>query len=69
HENEFFGFFAFSGKFTAFLGPILVGVLAGIYDQRTGLAVVVPMFIVGGLLLLAVNEKEGIRASGRVEAA
>ena len=69
HETEFFGFFAFSGKFTAFLGPALVAMLAGIYDQRTGLAVVVPMFIVGGLLLLAVNEKEGIRASGRVEGA
>jgi UMF1 family MFS transporter len=26
-ENEFFGFFAFSGKLTAFIGPFLLGVL------------------------------------------
>lgn len=68
HENEFFGFFAFSGKFTAFLGPALVGMLTYMYDsQRVGISIVVLLFVVGGLLLLSVDEKEGIEAAGRAE--
>lgn len=70
HENEFFGFFAFSGKFTAFIGPFLVGLLTHIYhSQRIGISVVVLMFIAGGLLLLRVDEKEGIATANRTGAA
>ncbi|NNF03516.1 MAG: MFS transporter [Rhodothermales bacterium] len=66
HENEFYGFFAFSGKFTAFLGPFVLGKLTAIFDSmRAGISVVVVLFIAGGLLLLIVNEEEGVRASGR----
>ena len=35
-ENEFFGFFAFSGKLTAFVGPFLLGVLTPV-DRVTAL--------------------------------
>jgi UMF1 family MFS transporter len=62
-QNEFFGFFAFSGKLTAFLGPALLGEvtrLAG--SQRAGVATVLLFFLVGGGLLLAVDEKRGIEA-------
>ncbi|MBT3448386.1 MAG: MFS transporter [Bacteroidetes Order II. Incertae sedis bacterium] len=66
HENEFFGFFAFSGKFTAFLGPFLLGKLTIMFgNMRAGIAVVLVLFIVGAILLLRVDEKEGIAASGR----
>jgi UMF1 family MFS transporter len=69
HESEFFGFFAFSGKFTAFLGPLLLGELSSLFrSQRAGVAVVVAFFLVGGILLLKVNEKEGMAASGRLRA-
>jgi len=62
HESQFFGFFAFSGKFSAFLGPLLLGVLTKTFDsQRVGMAVVVVFFIVGGLLLALVDEKKGIK--------
>ena len=65
-ENEFFGFFAFSGKFTAFIGPVLLALIMGAFDSmRAGIAVVIVLFVVGGLLLLRVDEKEGIDASGR----
>lgn len=65
-ENEFYGFFAFSGKATAFLGPVLLGQLTLAFDsQRYGVAVVALLFVAGGLLLLRVNEEEGVRASGR----
>ncbi len=66
HENEFYGFFAFSGKFTAFLGPFLLGKMTLLFDSmRAGVAVVVVLFIIGGVLLLRVDEKEGIAAAGR----
>ncbi len=61
-ENQFFGFFAFSGKMTAFMGPLLLGLLTEAFDsQRAGVAVVAVFFIVGGLLLTRVDEAKGIR--------
>ena len=60
HQSEFFGFFAFSGKATAFLGPLLLGVLSEMFGQRAGVSVVVAFFLVGGLVLLSVNEQRGI---------
>ncbi len=32
-QNQFFGFFAFSGKFTAFLGPFLLGLVTEIFNS------------------------------------
>ena len=65
-ENQFYGFFAFSGKLTAFLGPLLLGVLTRAFDsQRAGVSVVVLFFIVGGLLLSRVDEQEGKAAARR----
>ena len=61
HESEFFGFFAFSGKVTAFAGPSLLGVLSDIYSQRVGVFSVLLFFVVGGALLLKVDEHEGLR--------
>jgi len=61
HESEFFGFFALSGKVTAFMGPLLLGVLSDAYSQRVGVASVVLFFVVGGWLLLGVDEQQGLR--------
>ena len=61
-ENEFFGFFAFSGKLTAFIGPLFLGLLtewSG--SQRVGISVVIVLFVVGLVLLLPVDEAEGCR--------
>jgi UMF1 family MFS transporter len=61
-EIEFYGFFAFSGKAMAFAGPLLLGTvtqLAG--SQRAGMATIVGFFIVGGLLLLPLDEAAGLR--------
>jgi UMF1 family MFS transporter len=63
-ENEFYGFFAFSGKATAFMGPLLLGVLTEAFGtQRAGIAIVLLFFVIGGLLLLRVDEAEGMRRS------
>jgi UMF1 family MFS transporter len=65
-EAEFYGFFAFSGKATAFLGPTLYGTLVNATGtHRAGMAVTIVFFIVGALLLLRVDERAGIAASGR----
>lgn len=65
-ESEFFGFFAFSGKLTAFLGPLLLGILTQAFDsQRAGVAIVLVLFGLGLVLLLRVDEREGIELAGR----
>lgn len=56
-ENEFFGFFAFSGKLTAFVGPFLLGVLTEVSgSQRYGVLIVLVLFLAGLLLLQWVEE-------------
>ncbi|MFB3785513.1 MAG: MFS transporter [bacterium] len=61
-ENEFFGFFAFSGKATSFLGPLLFGWMTlWFQSQRAGVLLITLFFIVGGMILWTVNEEEGIR--------
>ena len=65
-KTEFFGFYAFSGKATAFIGPFFLGLLTEMFNsQRAGMSIVVVMFIVGSLLLTRVDEEEGKRLSGR----
>ena len=64
--SQFFGFFAFSGKFTAFLGPLLLGILTELFaSQRAGMTIVIVFFIIGGLLLVFVDEHEGMAAVHR----
>jgi UMF1 family MFS transporter len=66
-ETEFYGFFALSGKLTAFIGPMLFGWLTlATGTQRAGIAAVLVLFLIGGVLLLLVDEREGTLASGRV---
>jgi UMF1 family MFS transporter len=56
-KNEFFGFFAFSGKATNFLGPALFAWLSVQFDsQRVGLSVVVAFFVLGFILLTRVRD-------------
>jgi MFS transporter, UMF1 family len=67
-ENEFYGFYAFSGKATAFAGPFLLGVLTEAFaSQRAGVSVVVAFFIVGGILLTRVDEAAGMRQVARAD--
>ena len=64
-ENQFFGFFAFSGKLTAFMGPILLGFLTEMFhSQRAGVSVIILFFVAGGLILHLVDEEAGLRAAG-----
>ena len=50
--NEFFGFFAFSGKATSFLGPFLLGYLTQAFgSQRFGVAVVIVLLIMQKIIM------------------
>lgn len=65
-ENEFFGFFAFSGKLTAFIGPFLLGVTTEMTgSQRLGVSVVLGLFVLGLVLLAFVDEREGSELRAR----
>ena len=62
---EFFGFFNMMGKFAAILGPLLMAAVSSAYaDQRLSILVIIVLFAVGGVLLFAVDEKEGQRIAG-----
>ena len=57
-ETQMFGFFATSGKITAFLGPVLVAAVTALAGtQRAGMSVVIAFFLLGALLLLPVSER------------
>jgi UMF1 family MFS transporter len=60
-KNEFFGFFAFSGKATAFLGPLLLGILTVAFEsQRVGISIIFFFFLIGFFLLHRVDEEQGM---------
>ncbi|MDT8410522.1 MAG: MFS transporter [Wenzhouxiangellaceae bacterium] len=65
-RNQMFGLFTFSGKATAFVGPLLVGtVTAATQSQRWGMSTILVFFGFGFLLMLSVpamnnrNSKSG----------
>lgn len=63
-QNEFFGFFAFSGKVTSFAGPLLLGVATQWFgDQRAGVASVVLFLALGAVILMRVDEGRGVAAA------
>jgi MFS transporter, UMF1 family len=56
--TEFFGFFSFSGKITAFAAPLAIGaVTAASGSQRLGIAMSLVFLVVGLVLLLRVKAK------------
>jgi UMF1 family MFS transporter len=57
-QNEWFGFYALSGKATAFLGPLLVGWLTyGSGSQRIGMSVIIILILIGFLLMLTLTDE------------
>ena len=56
-QNEFFGFFALTGKATSFLGPLLFGFITLKYSQQIALWVVIVFFAIGLFLFNRINFK------------
>ena len=56
-EAEMFGLYAFTGRATAFLGPILLGwATLAFQSQRAGMATALGLVILGLVLLLPVRD-------------
>lgn len=61
-EGEFFGFYNMLGKFSAVVGPVLLGTVTLVTgNARMGLFALVILFIGGGLILIRVDFDEGER--------
>ncbi len=61
-ENEFYGFFAFSGKATAFLGPLLFTLVVDLTDDmRWSMLMLAGMFLLGMYILSAVDTSHDIQ--------
>ncbi|HHE38313.1 MAG TPA: MFS transporter [Candidatus Cloacimonetes bacterium] len=57
---EFFGFYAFSGKLAAIIGPIIYGEIArNTSSQKIAILSVLFFFITGAIILQTVNEEKG----------
>lgn len=57
-KNEMFGFFALSGKATAFAGPLLVGWITYWSDSlRGGMSIILLFFLIGAFLMWKVPRK------------
>lgn len=55
-RNEFFGFYAFSGKSTSFVGPLLFGWATSYFQtQQAGLLVISLLFLLGYFLLRRID--------------
>jgi len=60
-SGEFFGFFSMSDKFAGIFGPLVFATVGGLTGtSRFGIVSLVIFFIVGGFLLLRVDEKKGL---------
>ena len=58
-QTQMFGLFAFSGKATAFAGPLLVGWVTAVTDsQRWGMSTILVFLVIGFLLMLTIPASE-----------
>ena len=56
--GEAFGLYAFSGKATAFLAPLLIAIITGVFEnQRVGIIPIVFLFIASLFLMIPVRSK------------
>ena len=67
-ESEFYGFYTLSGKCTSFLGPITFGLATQAFGtQRAGVATIIGFFVLGGALMLGLDEQKGIASAGQAD--
>jgi UMF1 family MFS transporter len=65
-QAEFFGLYSFSGKVSSLLGPLVYGsVVARTGNHKLAMMSIISFFVIGGIILLFVREKEGMALAGR----
>jgi UMF1 family MFS transporter len=69
-SGEFFGLFGVMEKFSAIIGPLMFAAAGTIFgSSRPAVLSLIVLFVVGGLLLMQVNVKEGKRVANEENAA
>lgn len=63
--GEYFGFYNMVGKFSAIIGPTLMGCAALVTDSRKSILALIPMFLIGGWLLSRVKDAPPLGAGER----
>jgi UMF1 family MFS transporter len=59
-EGEFYGLFALSGRATAWMAPLLIGILtAATHSNRLGVACVLVFLVLGFAIFTRVREERG----------
>jgi UMF1 family MFS transporter len=67
HSAEFFGFFAIASRFASIFGPLVFGLVANITGSvRHSILALIAFFIIGFIILMAVDVEQGKRAAKRV---
>lgn len=69
-QTEFFGLFAFSGKLSSLLGPLVyASVVAATGDHKLAMSSIIGFFAIGFVVLLFAREREGIAKAAELQAA
>lgn len=69
-QGEFFGFYAFSGRLSAVIGPFVYGLILMLTgDHRLAMTSIVLFFLVGLIVLAFVDESAGIETANRLSTA
>ena len=69
-QAEFFGFYALTGRLSSIIGPVLYGWIAHkTGDIRWSILSIMFFFIIGWILLRAVNLKQGITEADQMDLA
>ena len=65
--TEFFGFYNMLGKFAAVFGPMIYGFMRLYTGERQSILSIIVLFVLGGALLLFVDEEKGKAAAKEME--
>ena len=60
-KYEFFGFYSFSGKVTAFIGPVMYGTISYVFSSpKIGMASLLVLFLIGLFIIIRVDKDKGL---------
>ena len=61
NSAEFFAFYGIAGRFSTVMGPVVYGSVYALFGPRPAILFLAVFFVVGLLILLTVDEQEGMR--------
>ena len=61
NSAEFFAFYGIAGRFSSVMGPVVYGSVYALFGPRPAILFLAVFFVVGLLILMTVDEQEGMR--------